>query len=218
MVDPYRFRTGAKTFANDTIQFHGAADIYVGDSRSSAETEEVATLYEDATPSAGAPAVLLKRLGAGNAAVFAYDLARSVVYTRQGNPAWSGMERDGIPPMRPDDLFYGVASNDIEPDWVDLDKVAIPQADEQQRLLANLILDMNAGKKPLPRFWYFPRGLRAGVIMTGDDHGLGRTSYRFDSYLGGVALELFVKWVAVHPRHVLHLSGKHFSRSCPSSD
>ena len=37
-------------------------------------------------------------------------------------------------------------------------KVAIPQADEQQRLLANLILEMNLDKKPLPRFWYFPRG------------------------------------------------------------
>ena len=104
----------------DTIQFHGAADIYADDSTSSGETEEVAALYEDATTSASAPAVLLKRVGAGNAAVFAYDLARSVVYTRQGNPAWSGMERDGIPPMRPDDLFYGAASYDVKPDWVDL--------------------------------------------------------------------------------------------------
>ena len=24
-----------------------------------------------------------------------YDLARSVIYTRQGNPAWAGQERDG---------------------------------------------------------------------------------------------------------------------------
>ena len=30
----------------------------------------------------------------GQAAAFTYDLARSVVYTRQGNPAWSGHERD----------------------------------------------------------------------------------------------------------------------------
>ena len=30
-----------------------------------------------------------------------------------------------------------------QPDWVDLNKVAIPQADEQQRLLANLIEQMN---------------------------------------------------------------------------
>ena len=60
---------------------------------------------------------------------------KSVVYTRQGNPAWSGQERDGIAPVRSDDLFFGGA----QPDYVDLSKVAIPQADEQQRLLANLI-------------------------------------------------------------------------------
>ena len=29
---------------------------------------------------------------------------------------------------------------------------------------------MNADKKPLPRFWYFPRGEKAVVIMTSDDH------------------------------------------------
>lgn len=171
-----------KGLVSDTIQFHGAADTYLIDSKPSGVTAEVAALYDNAKTSAGAPAVLLMKLGAGNAAVFAYDLSRSVVLTRQGNPAWSGMERDGIPPMRSDDLFYGAASNDIEPDWVDLDKVAIPQADEQQRLLANLILEMNSAKKPLPRFWYFPRGLKAVVIMTGDDHGHGGTADRFDGY------------------------------------
>ena len=107
----------------------------------------------------------------GQAAAFTYDLARSVVYTRQGNPAWAGQARDGLSPIRSDDLFYGAASFDPQPDWVDLNKVAIPQADEQQRLLANLIIRMNYNKKPLPRFWYFPRSLAAVVVMTGDDHG-----------------------------------------------
>ena len=43
------------------------------------------------------PAVTLRSVGAagGQAAAFTYDLARSVVYTRQGNPAWAGQERDG---------------------------------------------------------------------------------------------------------------------------
>jgi hypothetical protein len=111
----------------------------------------------------------------GQAAAFTYDLARSVVYTRQGNPAWAGQERDGQTPVRSDDLFY--------PDWVDLNKVAIPQADEQQRLLANLILQMNTDRKPLPRFWYFPRNLEAVVVLTGDDHGSGGTAARFDTDL-----------------------------------
>ena len=114
----------------------------------------------------------------GQAAAFTYDLARSIVYTRQGNPAWSGQERDGIAPIRSDDLFFGGA----QPDWVDLDKVAIPQADEQQRLLANLILHVNSDRRPLPRFWYFPRGEKAVVVMTGDDHANNGTAGRFDIY------------------------------------
>jgi hypothetical protein len=64
----------------------------------------------------------------------------------------------------------------------DLTKVAIPQADEQQRLLANLVLTLNADRKPLPRFWYFPRGEKAVVLMTGDDHANNGTFGRFQAY------------------------------------
>ena len=112
----------------------------------------------------------------GHAAAFTFDLARSIVYTRQGNPAWSGQERDNDPTPAarsfvPNDLFFGANPGDVQPDWVNLDKVAIPQADEQQRLLANLVQYLNRLRKPLPRFWYFPRGLKAAIVMTGDDHG-----------------------------------------------
>ena len=41
--------------------------------------------------------------------------------------------------MRPDDMFYGGRAGDVKPDWVDTNKIGIPQADEQQRLLVNLI-------------------------------------------------------------------------------
>ncbi len=104
------------------------------------------------------------------------------MYTRQGNPAWATQERDGFTPIRSDDKFFGNATGDPQPDWVDLNKVGIPQADEQQRLLANLILEMNRDKKPLPRFWYFPRSEKAVVIMTGDDHANGGTVGRFDQF------------------------------------
>jgi hypothetical protein len=120
--------------------------------------------------------------GSGTAIVFSYDLAKSVVYTRQGNPEWSGMERDGIPPVRSDDLFYGASEKDPKPDWVDPQAIAIPQADLQQRLLANLITLTNSDKKPLPHLWYLPRGLKAAIVMTGDDHGHGGTVGRFQIY------------------------------------
>jgi large repetitive protein len=162
---------------SETIQFHGQADLY---SATSAFT--LATLYADSTTSAGRPAVTLRQVGSngGQAAAFTYDLARSIVYTRQGNPAWAGQDRDGGLPIRSDDLFFGGTGSR---DWVDLAKVAIPQADEQQRLFANLILQMNASRRPLPRFWYLPRSLKAAVVMTGDDHGNGGTAGRFEQFL-----------------------------------
>ena len=166
---------------NQTIQFHGAADRYTLNGASS-----VATLYTNASTSTSNPAVTLRSVGTsgGQAAAFTYDLATSIVQTRQGNPAWATHERDGFSPIRSDDKFYGnAASGDPQPDWVDLNKVAIPQADEQQRLLANLILEMNLDKKPLPRFWYFPNGKKAVVIMTGDDHGNNGTAGRFDQFI-----------------------------------
>jgi hypothetical protein len=120
----------------------------------------------------------------GHAAAFSYDLATSIVYSRQGNPAWAAQERDGLTPIRSDDKFFGAAASDPQPDWVDLnDEVSIPEADEQVHLLANLILQMNLVKRPLPRFWYFPRGKKAVVVMTGDDHGNGGTAGRFDQQI-----------------------------------
>ncbi len=168
---------------SSTIQFHGTADRYtlVGASA-------VATLYSNATTATSNPAVTLRSVGSsgGQAAAFTYDLARSVVYTRQGNPAWAGQERDGVPGIRPNDLFYGAKAGDVQPDWIDTNKIAIPQADEQQRLLLNLITVMERDKLPLPRFWYLPRGEKAVVVMSGDDHSPafapGGTASNFDRY------------------------------------
>ena len=164
---------------NQTIQFHGTADLYTLSGASS-----LASLYSNSTTPTTNPAVTWQSLGTngGQAAAFTFDLARSIVYTRQGNPAWSGQERDGITPIRPDDLFFGAVTSNPQPDWVDLTKVQIPQADEQQRFLANLILLMNIDRKPLPRFWYFPNGKRAVVIMTSDNHQSAGISVRFDGY------------------------------------
>ena len=160
-----------------TLQYHGNADRYTLNGAIG-----VATLYTSATTRTTNPAVSTRSVGAGTASAFAFDLAASVVYTRQGNPAWATQERDGSVPIRPNDKFFGRAAGDPQPDWIDPSKIAIPQADEQQRLLANLILHVNGTKKPLPRFWYFPHGSKAVVIMTGDDHANGGTAGRFDQF------------------------------------
>lgn len=165
---------------NQTIQYHGTANQYNLNGATA-----LATLYSDAITATAFPAVTSKNVGSagGQAIAFAYDLNKSIVYTRQGNPAWSGDERDGLSgPIRSNDLFFGNKTGDVQPDWIDLNKVAIPQADEQQRFLVNIILKANSDRKPLPRFWYFPKGLKAAVIMTGDDHGNGGTIARFNQY------------------------------------
>ena len=158
-----------------TIQYHGAADRYnLNGARA------VATLFSNATTATTNPAVTLRSVGSngGEAAAFTYDLARSVVYTRQGNPAWAGLERDGATGVRPSDMFF--------PDWLDTSRIAVPQADEQQRLLANLITQMERDRMPLPRFWYLPRGEKAAVVMSGDDHSPatapGGTVSHFERY------------------------------------
>ena len=162
-----------------TLQYHDVADRY-GLNGASA----VATLYSNSTSATTSPAVSLRAVGTGGgeAAAFTFDLARSVVWTRQGNPDWAGDKRDGTPPLsiRPNDLFYGAKAGDVEPDWVDPDRFDVPQADEQQRLLANLITQMNLDKAPLPRFWYLPRGEKAAIILTGDDHSVGGTPEYFE--------------------------------------
>ena len=155
----------------DTLQFYGTADEYpLGGATT------VATLYSDAVTPTSYPAVTLNSVGTngGEAAAFTYDLARSIVYSRQGDPALPVQDRDGVAPITPADLLFG-ATNPA--------KVAIPQADELQRLLVNLVLRMNRDRKPLPRFWYFPRGTKAVVVMTGEKQlsDAGETA-RLDGY------------------------------------
>ncbi|TYL52634.1 N,N-dimethylformamidase beta subunit family domain-containing protein [Agromyces mariniharenae] len=157
-----------------TMQFHGTADLY---RPRDAGTQVVAQLYSTATTATEFPAVTVRPVGSagGSAAAFTFDLARSIVNTRQGNPAWVGQERDGTSPIRSNDLFYT--------DYIDLAKVAIPQADEQQRLLANLITETTRDVIPVPRFWYLPRGEVAAVVMTADEHNGGNVPNRFTSEL-----------------------------------
>jgi hypothetical protein len=163
---------------NQTIQYHSAADLYT-----LAGATQVAAIYSSPTQVTPNPAVTIRSVGTngGQAAAFTFDLARSIVYTRQGNPAWAVQERDGHPDaIRPSDLYF--------PDYLNLDKVAIPQADELQRLLANMILYMNTDKRPLPRFWYFPNMKKAVILMTGDDHASGAgTQTAFDMFIAASA-------------------------------
>ncbi len=140
------------------LQIHGPIDRYTLNGAT-----RIAQLYNGTTATAYS-AVTTAGYGSGQAATFAYDLAKNVVYTRQGNPANADLDIDGDSVLRTVDLFQ---SNSGTP-WVDRAKIAIPQADEQVRLLGHMIEDFSTS--PLPRLWYFPDKAMTMLIPTGDAH------------------------------------------------
>jgi hypothetical protein len=168
---------------NQTMQYHGTADLYTLSGATA-----LATLYSSASTPTPAlnPAVSTINVGSsgGKAIAFSFDLAKSGVYTRQGNPALAGVSGDGIHPIRSYDLFGGTVANSYN----DFSKIQIPQADEQQHLLTNIILLDNLHRKPMPHVWFLPSGFKAAVVMTGDDHdlnfypGSSGTAGRFNQY------------------------------------
>ena len=161
--------------ADLSLQFHGSAQRY-----SLAGAALLAALYTGASTATTHPALAWRTVGAGRVAAFAWDVATSIVLMRQGNPAWATQERDGLMPIRSNDKFYGAALGDVRPDWVDPERLGVPQADELQRLFAHVVVLASQTRRPLPRVWPLPRGLRAVVVLTGDDHGNAGTAPRFD--------------------------------------
>jgi len=158
------------------MQFHGDAEEYAV----AADTTTIAQLYADSSQSLDRPAVSIRKIGSGAVAAFAYDLGQSIFEARQGNPAWAETERDGKYPIRPDDLFHGGDEND----FVDLSRFQIPQADEQMRLLTNIVVELHEPSGPMPRFWYFPDDIKAALVMAADDHGTeSGTQQSFDRML-----------------------------------
>ncbi len=154
-----------------TLQIHGAATRY---SLSGATT--IAQLYSNASTTTSYPAVVTATSGSGKTAAFAYDLARNIVMTRQGNPANANVDTDGDSVLRTIDLFQ--ASTPGGQPWVDRDRIPIPQADVQQRLFARLIAELLQGVTPLPRLWYFPGSAKTMLIPTGDAHANPSSYYQ----------------------------------------
>ncbi|PTM97653.1 Ig-like domain-containing protein [Mycoplana dimorpha] len=163
------------------LQIHGRIDLVGpradcgtgtsggGSSPLGGDTVAVAGLYETPFKPFPAPAIATRSWGRGTITGYFFDLAASVAHTRQGNPDWADQDRDGLAPRRPNDLFY--------PDYLDLDLIGVPQADEQQRLFANIILSKS--HIPLPRLWYLPGNRRVVLIMVSDDHATSNGTASF---------------------------------------
>ena len=141
-----------------SLQLHAPADRYALEAAST----EIGRLYSDATTPTAFPAIAAK----GRAVAFTYDLGRAVAGLRQGRS--SGLSRTGVPVSTTHQLYDG---------WLDLNRSAVMQADEQTRLFASIIeaLMRSSGVSdtaalPLPRTWYFPQGARSVLMVTADAH------------------------------------------------
>ncbi len=152
--------TPASGLTSSALQIHGASDRY----NMLSGAVMIAEIYTNRTTPDGYPAVIGS--SNGRAAAFTYDLAKSVVYTRQGNPLNKDQDIDNDTVVRSTDLFISSGGGS----WVDLDLVPIPQADEQQRLFARIVKLMVSATEPLPQLWYFPNGKKTMLIITADAH------------------------------------------------
>jgi len=144
-----------KGLSSRLLQFHGKADYY---SLNGAGT--MATLFANKVSGESYPAVVTNSYGKGHTIAFLYNLPQSIVLSRQGNPLFAGIEKDGIPGLRGMDLFTD--------SWLDTSNSTINQADEQMVFLSHCIENMMADSKPLPHFWYFPDTLKCLVTLTND--------------------------------------------------
>ncbi len=135
-----------------TLPFRGTATHYT-----SGTATTLATLFADRDTATAFPAVVRN----GTTVTWAFDLARSVAYTRQGDPALAGVERDGEPPVRTTDIFF---------ENIDLERVPVPHADMLMRLFALSIQDLLATSYPAPKLWYFPGDSRTVLVLTSDTH------------------------------------------------
>jgi hypothetical protein len=152
-LDPNYEKT--KSLNSARMQFHGEADKYIVTGG-----KTIATIYTDKVTTTGFPGIITNNYGKGHAVAFSYNLPKSIVYTRQGNPLFAGVEKDGIPGLRGMDMFTD--------GWLDTSNSTFNQADEQMVFLSHCIEKMTSYIKPLPRLWYFPDTLKCLVTLTND--------------------------------------------------
>ncbi len=201
-----------KGLVSEPIQFHGTSATYHLNGG-----KEIASLFLNPFENSGFPAVVINKYGKGHTAAFSYNLPQSVVLTRQGNPAWAGEERDKVDGPTATDLFY---PREGEMQWNDPGKIAIPQADEQMRLLSHILEEFTGYTKPLPHLWYFPGLTKCVFIFTidGEDSretdidseindvqskGAHATIYEIGTY---ISAETIGRWVANGNEAAIHFN------------
>ena len=136
----------------ETMQFHGTANRYT----LTGATAVADALHQRRPRRTGQPAVTLRSVGTQRRPGRDVRLRpRPVGHQPPDRATRPGPARTATA-QTPDPVERPVLRRHRRPTGSTSTKVHIPQADEQQRLLANLITVMNRDRMPLPRFWYFP--------------------------------------------------------------
>jgi len=173
----------AEGLIDEPVQFHGAADVYA---LNGAET--IVYLLTDRWSELKVPGVTRYRHGDGMVVCFAYDILWSLMCLRQGNSSLAVRQGDGHRVARASDLFNN---------FLDSSRANIPQADVQQHLLSDLILELTEDTSPMPRWYALPAGASALLVMTGDCCGRPNKAYierqlgDVEAYGGRMSLYLF---------------------------
>ena len=109
----------------------------------------LATVSNPSDPFSHHPAIWQLRVGAGEAVLFAFDLAKSVSRLRHGDPDLADMPNEIFDRItRPSDLFRG---------QLDPRQATVPQADILTAVLGRAVESLI----PQPRLWYYPVAVAA---------------------------------------------------------
>lgn len=121
-----------------------------------------AYLYAEERYDSESPALVVRPVGKGQVALFAFHLPLSVARLRQGDPARVGMIPPGDSYQRPCHLF--VRSTSATDGWV-------PFADLQALLFCDLVRHLLSSDGPVPGLWPLPEGAPSLLIYSGDEDG-----------------------------------------------
>jgi hypothetical protein len=86
---------------------------------------------------------------------FTFDFARHLIHRRQGDPGLANIETDGVPGLRPSDLFKRSRT---------AEQLLVPDADVWMLAILNLV----NGKGPSLRLWPHPGNATTSVMVTLD--------------------------------------------------
>jgi hypothetical protein len=159
---PLRLRLSALAgtgLAGEPVPVVGGARVYGGLGEGS---RVFAHLWAQGEPNDLGPGIFSVPVGAGRLVVMAFDLAKSVLYCRQGDPAKAGR----IPPHAPKGN-EGCRAVNMVADVGGSEPATIPYADALARGFVELVRLNLPG--PAPMLWHLPGETRGVVVYSGDE-------------------------------------------------